>query len=223
VLAYGGDGADTITVGAGFGPDTTIDADGGPGDDTLNGSALGDVLLGGGFTGADTLNGNGGDDALISEGGSPAAGPDALSGGPGDDQLAADYPCAGDTFSGGPGNDVAGFAPSAVGIRARMGGLATLANGSCQGGAPTRILPDSEVLEGTNESDRLIGSNRSETIWGRDGNDVVIGNRGADDLEGFAGRDLLDARDGERDRLIDCGSGPDRAIVDAIDPRPIKC
>src|SRR5262249_16161800 len=168
--------------------------------------------------GADVINGNGGDDAVIGEGGNAASGPDALSGGPGDDQLAADYPCAGDTFSGGPGDDVAGFAPSVVGIRARMGGIATLASGRCPSGSPTHIGAGNEVLEGSNESDRLVGSNRSETIWGRDGDDVVIGRRGADDLEGFAGRDLVDARDGQRDRLIDCGSGPDHAITDRVDP-----
>ena len=64
---------------------------------------------------------------------------------------------------------------------------------------------------------------RPETIWAREGNDVVIGNRGADDLEGFAGRDLIDARDGERDRKIDCGSGPDRVRLDRIDPPAVKC
>jgi Ca2+-binding RTX toxin-like protein len=223
VLVYAGGGADTVSIGDGLPPDTTTDVDGGPGGDTLIGGASSDVLLGGDFPGADTISGGGGDDALISAGGAPDAGPDALSGGPGDDQLAADYPCAGDRFAGGPGNDVAGFAPSAVGIRARLGGVATLSNGTCPGGSPTTILPDSEVLEGTNRADRLIGSSGPETIWGREGNDVVIGDRGADDLEGFAGRDLIDARDGRRDRLIDCGSGPDRARVDREDPPPIKC
>jgi Ca2+-binding RTX toxin-like protein len=223
VLVYGANGADTVNVGQGFSPDTTIDVNGGPASDTLSGGPLGDVLVGGDFPGADTLNGNGGDDALIGEGGNPATGPDALSGGPGDDQLAADYPCAGDTFSGGPGTDVAGFAPSEVGVRATMGGLATLVDGACPGGSPTRIMADSEVLEGTNEADRLAGSNRPETIWAREGNDAVVGKGGADALEGFAGRDLIDARDGRRDRLIDCGSGRDRARRDRVDPAPIKC
>src|SRR5262249_30341134 len=69
VLAYGGEGADTITVGEGFAPDTTIDVDGGPGNDTLNGGPGGDVLLGGDFPGADVINGNGGDAAGLGEGG----------------------------------------------------------------------------------------------------------------------------------------------------------
>ena len=224
VLVYGGDNADAVTVGDGLFPDTTVDIDGGPGNDTLNGSSsLGEVLFGGDFPGGDTLNGNGGGDALVSEGGDPASGPDVLSGGPGDDQLVADYPCAGHTFSGGPGADIAGFALSAVGIRARVGGLASLINGRCPGGRPTRILLDQEVLEGTRRADRLIGSARPETIWGREGNDTLIGNGGADTLDGFAGRDLIDARDRRRDREIDCGSGRDRARRDPIDPLPIKC
>ncbi len=223
VMVYGADGADTVNVGEGFPPDVTVDVDGGSGNDMLNGSSLSEVLLGGDAPGADVLNGNGGDDALVSRGGDPASGPDSLSGGPGDDQLVADDPCAGDAFSGGPGDDVAGFALSKVGIQARLGGVATFAGGSCPGGSPTKIGADNEVLEGTNESDRLIGSAAADTIWGREGGDVIVGEGGADDMEGFAGPDVIDARDGRRDRVIDCGSGRDRARVDRSDPRPIGC
>jgi len=225
VMVYGEDGADTINVGEGIDPDTTVDVDGGPGDDTLNGSnSLGEVLFGGDFPGADTLNGNGGDDALVSEGGNPASGPDVLAGGDGDDQLVTDYPCAGDTFSGGAGIDVAGFARGRVGIRARLGGAATLARGGCPGGHPTAIQLDNEVLEGTERADRLIGSNQSETIWGRGGDDTLVGGGGADLMRGFGGRDFIDARDHGRDRVIDCGSGSDRgALTDNGDPRPISC
>lgn len=224
VLVYGGEDDDAVAIGDGLFPDTTVDIDGGPGNDTLNGSnSLGEVLLGGDFPGADTLYGNGGGDALVSEGGSPDSGPDLLSGGPGDDQLVADYPCAGHTFSGGSGGDIAGFALSAVGIRARVGGLARLKQKRCPGGRPTTILLDHEVLEGTPRADRLIGSARPETIWGRAGNDALIGNGGADALEGFAGSDLIDARDRKRDREIDCGSGRDRARRDRVDPPAVKC
>ncbi|MGH2957124.1 MAG: calcium-binding protein [Solirubrobacterales bacterium] len=224
LLVYGGDGADAIEIGEGLPAGATVDADGGPGDDALAGSdALGEVLFGGDFPGADVLDGGGGGDALISEGGGPASGPDGLLGGSGDDQLVTDYPCAGHAFSGGRGTDIAGFARSAVGIRARLGGLATLANGRCPGGRPTAIRLDHEVLEGTLRADRLIGSSRGETIWGRDGNDLLVGRGGADALEGFSGRDRLDARDGRRDRAIDCGSGRDRARSDRVDPRPRKC
>jgi Ca2+-binding RTX toxin-like protein len=222
VLVYAGSGADTVSIGNGLPPDTTVDVDGGPGNDRLSGGPFGDVLLGGDSQGSDTIEGNAGDDAVIG-GGGPASGADALSGGPGDDQLATDNPCDGGSFSGGPGDDVAGFAPSPVGIRARLGGVATLASGSCPLGSPTSISLDNEVLEGSNESDRLIGSNGPDTIWGREGNDVIVGRHGADDLEGFAGRDLIDARDGQRDRRIDCGSGHDRARRDRIDPPAIKC
>jgi hypothetical protein len=224
VMVYGEDGADTINIGAGLPPDATVDADGGPGDDTLSGSGAGEVLFGGDSAGSDRLIGEGGYDALISEGGDPASGPDLLSGGPDGDQLVTDYPCAGHTFSGGAGSDVAGFARSAVGVRARLGGRATLAGGGCGAGSPTRILLDSEILEGTNLADRLIGSPGGETIWGRGGGDLLVGKAGADRLEGFAGSDLIDARDRRRDRRIDCGGGADRgARRDRADPRSISC
>jgi len=225
LLVYGADGADRIDVADGLGPDTTVDIDGGPGDDTLNGSdSIGEVLMGGDLPGADTLNGHGGDDALISEGGNAAAGPDRLSGGPGDDQLVSDYPCAGNTYSGGAGDDVAGFARSKVGVDATLGGSATLLNGRCPGGRPSAIAGDLEVLEGTEQADRLIGSPNADTIWGRDGPDVLVGRGGADILESFGGRDFINARDRRRDARIDCGSGRDRRPrLDRIDPRPVKC
>jgi Ca2+-binding RTX toxin-like protein len=225
VLVYGDDGSDSVSIGDGIFGDTTVDVDGGPGDDVLSGSnTLGEVLFGGDSAGADSLLGNGGDDALISEGGTPASGPDLLAGGPGNDQLVTDYPCAGHRFSGGSGTDIAGFARSSVAIRARLGGLATLASGSCPGGTPTSVGGDEEILEGTPAADRLIGSNGPETIWGRDGSDVLVGGGGSDSLQGFAGRDRIDARDGLRDHRIDCGSGDDRrARRDRVDPRPISC
>jgi Ca2+-binding RTX toxin-like protein len=224
VMVYGEDNADTINIGAGLPPDATVDADGGPGDDTLNGSGAGEVLFGGDSAGSDALNGGGGGDALISEGGDRASGPDLLSGGPDSDQLVTDYPCAGHTFSGGAGTDVAGFARSTLGVRARLGGRATLAGGGCAAGSPTRILLDSEILEGTNLADRLTGSRKGETIWGRGGGDLLVGKAGADLLEGFGGADLIDARDHRRDRRIDCGGGADRgARRDRADPRAISC
>ena len=223
VLVYGGDGADSVTVADGLPADATVDVDGGPGDDVLTGSSLGEVLLAGDFPGSDTLNGNGGDDAVISDGGDAGSGPGTLSGGPGDDQLAAGYPCAGDSFAGGPGDDIAGFTPSAVGVRAKLGGRATLADGTCPAGSPDRVLLDNEVLEGTYQADRLLGSERPETIWGRQGDDTLVGNGGADDLESFTGSDLIDARDGQRDRVIECGSGRDRVRRDRIDPPAARC
>jgi Ca2+-binding RTX toxin-like protein len=224
VLVYGDAGADAVSVGAGLDPSVTVDLDGGPGDDALTGGDyLGEVLFGGDSPGADSLTGNGGDDALVSEGGA-AAGPDSLAGGGGDDQLVTDHPCAGHAFAGGAGVDVAGFARADVGIRARLGGDATLVRGGCGGGRATSVGADNEVLEGTPKGDLLIGSGRGEQIWGREGDDVLIGRGGPDLLRAFAGRDLIIARDGRRDPLIQCGSGRDRpARVDRADPRPLSC
>jgi Ca2+-binding RTX toxin-like protein len=224
VLVYGADGADTIGIGEGLPANVTVDVDGGLGGDTIFGSSLGEVLFAGYGPGADTIQAKGGGDALISEGATPDSGPDLLAAGKGDDQLVTDYPCAGHTFIGGPGDDVAGFARSAVGIRARIGGAVTFTSGSCPGGRSGAIRPDNEVLEGTADRDVLIGSARADTIWGRGAGDTIIGSGGADSLLGFAGRDLLLARDGVRDRLLNCGSGKDRgARRDRVDPAPVSC
>jgi Ca2+-binding RTX toxin-like protein len=224
VLAWGDGGADAIAVGPGLPPSASVDLDGGPGDDSLAGSDyLGEVLFGGDSEGADLLAAGGGDDALVSEGGA-AGGPDRLHGGAGDDQLVTNHPCAGHTFAGGSGFDVAGFARAAVGISARIGGRATLASGECGAGAASSVGRDNEVLEGTPAGDRLVGSGVAEQIWGREGNDFIRGRGGADELRGFAGRDLIDARDGRRDRLVQCGAGRDRAArVDRADPKPLSC
>jgi Ca2+-binding RTX toxin-like protein len=224
IAIWGDGGADTISIGEGQTPDVTVDADGGPGDDTLTGSSLGEVLYGG--EGADTIQAKAGGDALISEGGSAAAGPDLLAAGKGDDQVVADYPCAGHTMIGGPGYDIAGFARSRIPIRARIGGPVTHLEGTCVTGRAGAIRPDFEVLEGSqhNRGDILIGSARGETIWGRGGGDTIIGRGGADTLLGFTGPDLILARDGHRDLLLSCGAGDDpKARRDRIDPPAIGC
>jgi hypothetical protein len=48
------------------------------------------------------------------------------------------------------------------------------------------------------------------------GKDEITGGTGADAIKARGGRDLIDALDGERDR-VDCGKGRDRVRADAID------
>jgi Ca2+-binding RTX toxin-like protein len=85
--------------------------------------------------------------------------------------------------------------------------------------------------------DRLTGGQAPEVINGGRGDDVifadggtaadvVVGGAGADKLRGDPyGPDLLKAKDGERDKVIDCGPGPDpNAKYDhGLDPKPISC
>jgi hypothetical protein len=92
----------------------------------------------------------------------------------------------------------------------------------------------SDVLRGTNKADTIRGLKGADKIFGKDGADVLRGNRGADrvhggggndkvyggrgedKLYGDSGNDRLYAKDGKKDHLY-CGSGRDRAFVDAKD------
>ena len=69
----------------------------------------------------------------------------------------------------------------------------------------------------------LKGFGQPDTIDGGKGNDELVGGKGKDDLYGGGGNDLVNARDGARDRRINCGPGNDRAKVDRVDPDPVSC
>lgn len=171
LLAWGDDGNDSIDIGNGFPDSTLLKADGGFGDDVLDGSA-GEDLLNAGESGSDVLVGRGGDDALVAR----AGGGDSLFGGQGNDQLVANDPCSPHLYNGGSGGaDVAGFAHTDTrGVIARIGGRGKLRGGGCTG---TRILGNNEVLEGTRFSDVLMASHRSDLLIGREGKDRCVGGR----------------------------------------------
>jgi hemolysin type calcium-binding protein len=76
--------------------------------------------------------------------------------------------------------------------------------------------PAAETLKGGQGNDRLSGGGGNDLLLGGSGNDRLTGGGGLDNLRGEAGNDLLNARDGKADR-VDCGSGKDKAVVDAID------
>lgn len=69
-------------------------------------------------------------------------------------------------------------------------------------------------------------------ILGREGDDVIKGGRKADGLLGNGGRDTLlglggfdriNAKDGVRDKAINCGPGGGKVKKDRKDPRPRSC
>jgi hypothetical protein len=155
----------------GFAYTTTVDLDGGNGDDRLEGSDNNDNLYAGEY-GRDTLIGNAGGDALISE-----AGQDLLQGGPGNDQLVTTEPCDGHLFDGGTGAaDVAGFGRTYYNaVVARIGGTAV--KRGVKGCSPTRIRNDNEVLEGTRFADLLYARRHKDLLIGREGNDRCVGGR----------------------------------------------
>jgi Ca2+-binding RTX toxin-like protein len=227
VIAWGDGGDDEISADTELAATTSVDLDGGPGDDRLLGSEGDDVLLAG-KSGTDLLQGGAGRDALV------ASGPDGdtLEAGSGDDQLVADYPCGGHDFDGGSEFDIAGFAIARYpGVRlvAFLGGSAV--DPGIPGCQPTRIGASNEILEGTRGSDLLYGNDADnplilgrggdDTIYGLGGRDLLSGDKGADSLFGGAGIDRLDAVDNTRDLRLDCRRGTVRR--DAIDPAPTRC
>jgi VCBS repeat-containing protein len=136
---------------------------GGPGNNTLRGTAATDVICG--EDGRDTLIGLGGDDVLR---GGP--GHDVLNGGAGADD-----------FEGGTGTDVARYADVPTPVTASIGDGA---NDGRDGGAEgDDILADVE---------RIAGGKGDDDLTGDGGPNTLTGNAGHDDLHGGGGNDLLD-------------------------------
>ncbi len=225
ITVWGDSGDDHLSLSGGYPSTMTTVMDGGPGNDTLDGTSADDVLFSG-QSGSDALNGGDGSDALLALG----TGGDRLNGGGGNDQLVSDDLCQGHDYSGGPGFDIAGFAryknAPKNGIKATLGGTATdPARGNC---SATHLRKDLEILEGTDGPDTLIGTKgKDPLILGRGGNDVIHGRGGADDIDGGPGKDslfgdggfdTLEAQDGRRDRAVNCGKGGGEAFRDKSDP-----
>jgi Ca2+-binding RTX toxin-like protein len=211
IVASGGDGNDEIVIDPGVPAGVNVKMTGNAGNDTLIGGPGPDVIEAGEPTdgpdsGNDTLIGNGGSDTLYAD-----PGADRLYGGPGSDLLASSVlSCQGHLFDGGPGEDTVNYDRThGAGVRVRLGGT----GGPAGCATPDQIVSD-ESLEGSEGADVLIGDN---------GDNGFMGHGGADTFIGKGGHDYIDARDGRRDRRIDCGPGDDEMLRDKIDPAPIGC
>jgi Ca2+-binding RTX toxin-like protein len=225
ITVWGDSGDDHLSLGGNYPSTMSTVMDGGPGNDTLDGTA-GDDILFSGQSGSDVLNGGDGSDALLALG----TGGDKMNGGNGNDQLVTDDVCQGHDYNGGPGFDIAGFARYAYapknGVKATLGGTASDPDrNNCN---PSHLGNDLEILEGSDGPDILTGTNgKDPLILGRGGNDVIHGMGGADNLDGGdgidsiygdGGFDTLEAQDGARDRAVNCGVGGGEAFRDKNDP-----
>jgi Ca2+-binding RTX toxin-like protein len=90
------------------------------------------------------------------------------------------------------------------------------------------ILRNFERVDGGRGPDRILGFRIGNggpgddvVTGGNQGRFILAGGPGADTLRGFAGNDIINARDGERDRRIECGAGIDRVLLDRQDPAPV--
>jgi Ca2+-binding RTX toxin-like protein/streptogramin lyase len=195
IVADGGYGDDTITVGAGVQSPAYLA--GGPGDDHLTYLGSGNATLIGG-DGNDELRGGSGNDVLYGDdpNNPSATGDDTLFGGGGNDLL-----------DGGPGNDLLygddPADPSVIGNDTLIGG------------------PGDDTLYGGPGNDSLDGGPGDDVLYGEDGNDTLIGGPGNDFLDGGAGNDSLNGGEGDDtliggagDDYLDGGPGNDKLYGD---------
>jgi len=225
ILITGGNGNDTITIGNSIPAQSQVRINGGDGSDDLTGGAGDDVLEagsqyqsekdGGPTTGNETMSGGPGVDSLYAD-----LGADVLSGGEGTDLLVSSKEvCQGHTMNGGGGKDNASWAlvePNrsnfAGTMRMEIGGTGGPASGCTN---LDKVGNDIESLEGSKFSDTLIGSK---------GDNGFLGQAGSDTFLGKGGKSYIDARDGERDKAINCGGGSKNTVLsDRQDPKPKNC
>lgn len=179
--------------------------DAGPGNDRVRVAGVGLVVQGGS-----------GNDRLTLYGG----GHNIIDGGAGKDTIVFEptvYGCS--RADGGPGDDtfVAPLSSCSLNADGGAGYDKLVLRTNCFVAAGARGCAAGVV-------DRIVGTKRDDLIIGGKGQEQIVGGRGSDDLRGGKGNDLLMARDKERDKRIDCGSGSaDRAVIDSRDPAPARC
>jgi len=225
ILITGDDGSDTLTIGQSIPAQAQVRMNGGNGSDTLNGGSGDDVLEagypyrapreGGPTTGNEKMYGGGGVDSIFAD-----LGADLISGGDSSDLLVSSKEvCQGHTMTGGPGKDNASWAlvePERSNfsgtMKMKIGGTGGPSSG-CS--TPDAVGSDIESLEGSKFADTLIGTNGTDGFLGQDGADTFLGK---------GGKNYIDARDGEKDRKIDCGGGgKNTVLLDKSDPKPKNC
>jgi Ca2+-binding RTX toxin-like protein len=231
----GGTGDDTITL-ASIAPGAHSVVHAFEGNDRIVGSDAHDLVYG--YKGDDTLIGNGGDDSLFGGPGGKDTGADTFDGGPG-----ADY-INGDSSEGGYSVDTVTYASRSEPISVTPGSGDGDDGGTLDGPPGARDTVDfvenviggngNDVIAGpaglTETTDHMdnvfVGGPGADRLLGGGGPDSLTGGPGADSLLGQGSKDQLFARDGARDRRIDCGPGNDkkeRAQRDRADPAAISC
>ncbi|HKB49873.1 MAG TPA: calcium-binding protein [Solirubrobacterales bacterium] len=232
LMADLGPGNDRFTVEGSLQAAANVRIAGGFGNDVIKAGPEDDLLESG--PGADRLYGGDGADGLV--GGLP--GPTFLYGEGNGDLLAAGGGCAGGAIVGGAGRDDASFAETDAhpGILYISFPQHKAWIDVVKGCHPVRLDPSDEDMEGSFDNDVLIGDGGPNAMLGQPGKDSFYGN---------GGEDTIDARDGVRDFVIQCGAGAyvrppssskgkraepvlhgtpaGRALTDSFDPSPVLC
>jgi Ca2+-binding RTX toxin-like protein len=196
VMADLGPGNDRLRVEGSLAGAANIRISGGLGDDVIRAGPEDDLLESG--PGADELYGGDGADGLV--GGLP--GPTFLYGEGDGDLIAAGGGCAGGAIVGGDGRDDASFAETQahpgllyISFPQDKAWVDVLMGKGCR---PVRLDDSDEDMEGSFDNDVLIGDGGPNALLGQPGQDEFFGN---------GGDDIVDARDGVRDFVIQCGAG----------------
>jgi Ca2+-binding RTX toxin-like protein len=196
LMADLGPGNDSLTVQGSLEAASIVRLAGGFGNDTIKAGPEDDLLEAG--PGADKLYGGDGADGLV--GGIP--GPTFLYGEGDGDLIAAGSGCAGGAIVGGEGKDDASFAETQahpgllyISFPANKAWIDVLMDDGCK---PVRLDDTNEDMEGSFDNDILIGDANKNALLGQPGEDELYGN---------GGDDIIDARDGVRDFVIQCGRG----------------
>ena len=179
VIAYGGDGNDTLHGGPLadrlYGEAGVDEIDGHGGNDSVYGGTHNDSLYGG--TGNDYVTGQEGNDYIVDESGNDKlygyTGNDTVMAGDGNDTLSG-WDGADDLYGAGGNDKVYGHA-----------GDDYLNGGS-----------GNDTLSGSDGDDELVGSSDNDRLYGHDGDDDLDGGTGNDSLEGGGWDDTLHGGDG---------------------------
>lgn len=236
----GGNGNDVL-----LGANADDDLDGGRSSDFLDGGGGADDLSGG--RGRDTVtyanrttpvgvtigSGIGDDGNELDQSGARRdtvrASIEQVAGGAAGDTIIGD--ASRELLNGGPGDDLL------IGGRGRDALFGKLGDDVLFGQGGRDLLsggPDddhlsggrgSDLLRGKAGDDRLLGGADDDALIGGPGRDFLRGKKGVDAMFGKGGRDRINAKDGTRDRKINCGPPRKREKVkrDRKDPRPKNC
>ncbi|MBJ7332305.1 MAG: lamin tail domain-containing protein [Solirubrobacteraceae bacterium] len=202
----GSTGPDELT--GGDGPNVIAGQEGA---DVISGLGGADVLRG--FAGADQIHGGEGAD-VVQDG----DGDDNVWGDEGDDTLYGEL--GADVLRGGAGFDHAEYGGRAADVTITLD-AGTMDDGAAGEGDDVRTIESVQTGSG---NDRLTGNDADNVLRANGGNDVIDGRLGVDQLFGSGGTDRLvgDDRDdpaGPKADKLDCGSGSDTYVTDALDSR----
>ena len=208
-------GDDTLVVDQGM-PGFKIDAEGGDGDDRIDGGDAADLLSGG--------NGN---DRIVPDD-NPAGTRDVARGDAGDDTIVWNGGDDDDVNDGGEGNDTSEVngadAPERFTLKPSATAGRVAFDRTSNNPAPFSIdigTTERLLLNANGGDDVVLGSRGlagliAAEFNGGDGDDAIRGTDAEDRLNGGKGRDVVNSRDKAED-LVDCGPGLDLARVDRRD------